>query len=706
MAILAKVGLFPKTNAGILVIFFILTGLSLNSFSLLGASIFRRAQLSGITVVVVALIFGVAAQISAEDLSTAAVAILGLIFTPMTFVFHMIWMARYEHKQIAPNLFEAAPDTPWKVPGLVFWISMLVQIIVYPLLAALIERAMYYTDSHGRNIVHDNNAQPVVLSHFTKHYHPNWFYRTIAPLFGLQKPVVKAVNDVSLAPLKGQIMLLVGANGCGKSTTLNAIAGLGDVTSGSITVNGSGGIGICPQRNVLWENLTVAEHAKIFNRIKSATISPATDGELSQLIYDCGLTHKATAYSQTLSGGQKRKLQLIMMLTGGSRVCCVDEVSGGLDPLSRRKIWDILLAARGTRTIVLTTHFLDEAEFLADHMVIMSKGSVKAQGSVSQLKTKLGGGYRFHFLHGTGYSELPDVDDLFLGATKESSFDQTTFTIPDSARMTCIIKELEKRNITEYQVTGPTIEEAFMKLAGDAEDLPQSHSTKASIKQDVSARLSESDAQTSPTKEVEAKEEPLMTGSPLNFLQQAKILFRKRAIVLKRNYLPYTFAFLIPIIATALISILIHDEKHAGCSPSQRIKEAEFETLKTDSNYKPLLIVGPSSALGKIDFSLFQSLLPQQFGNASSSTTALQGYIHVVDTLDAYNEYIKANFSKVTPGGFFLDDDGPLFSYYSNLGFLGMYSAVFMQNVVDVLTTNTTILTSFRWVFTYLFRIN
>lgn len=105
-------------------------------------------------------------------------------------------------------------------------------------------------------------------------------------------------------------------------------------------------------------------------------ISPTADAEVSQLIYDCGLTQKVQAMSKTLSGGQKRKLQLVTMLTGGSEVCCVDEVSGGLDPLSRRKIWDIMLAARGTRTIVLTTHFLDEAEFLANHMVVMSKGAI------------------------------------------------------------------------------------------------------------------------------------------------------------------------------------------------------------------------------------------------------------------------------------------------------------------------------------------
>ncbi|KAH8728745.1 putative ABC transporter [Phaeosphaeriaceae sp. PMI808] len=679
IAILAKIGLFPKTNPAILIIFYILTGFSLNSFSILGASIFKRAQLSGITVTVFALVMGVAAQISAKSLSTAAVIILSLLFTPMTFVFHQIWLSRWEYRQLSPNLLEAAPWATWRVPGIVFWVCLLIQTLVYPILAAWVERSMFYTDSHGRKTVYGDDARPIVLSNFTKHYSPNWWFRLIAPKFGIKKAVVQAVNDVSLAPMKGQIMCLVGANGCGKSTTLNAIAGLGDVTSGSITVNGTGGIGICPQKNVLWEHLTVAQHAKIFNRIKSTTISPTADADVSQLIYDCGLTHKIQAMSKTLSGGQKRKLQLVLMMTGGSHVCCVDEVSGGLDPLSRRKIWDIMLAARGMRTIVLTTHFLDEAEFLADHMVIMHKGSMVAEGSVSELKSKLGNGYRFRFLHGAGYSELPDVEDLFLGDHEDRLFDQTIFTVQDDRRSVRIIKELEIRGIKGYQVTGPTIEEVFMKLAEDPEVSPVPSNTNEK-QTNVSA--------------VEAVDETLMSGRPITFVQQSWIFFRKRITVLKRNYLPYTFAFLIPIIATACISILLKGKAYPGCSPRQQAAEASLETLSNKGNYKPLLVVGPASALANVNFTAFSSMLPKQFGSASS-LNSLQDYIKVVNTIEEYHAYISTNFSTVTPGGFFLGDE-PVFSFYSNLGFLGLYSAIFMQNAVDMLLTNTTIATSFK----------
>jgi ABC-type multidrug transport system ATPase subunit len=187
-------------------------------------------------------------------------------------------------------------------------------------------------------------------------------------------------------------MVLLGANGSGKSTTLDAISGLNTITSGSIEIDGTGGLGLCPQKNVMWDELTVFEHVQLFNRLKSSGKGDSKQ-TIENLIRACDLGHKIKAKSATLSGGQKRKLQLAMMFTGGSRVCCVDEVSSGLDPLSRRKIWEILLAERGDRTFLLTTHFLDEADVLADYIAILSRGNLKTKGTSVQLKHEVGAGY-------------------------------------------------------------------------------------------------------------------------------------------------------------------------------------------------------------------------------------------------------------------------------------------------------------------------
>ena len=260
-----------------------------------------------------------------------------------------------------------------------------------------------------------------------------------------KKPDVHAVKDLTLDARKGQILTLLGPNGSGKSTTLDAIAGLNKVSNGSIDIDGTGGIGVGPQNNILWDDLTVEEHVRIFYALKTApTRHSKTD--FTTLVNGCDLASKTKARSKTLSGGQKRKLQLAMMFAGGSAVCCVDEVSSGLDPLSRRKIWDILLAERGDRTIIMTTHFLDEADFLADHIVILSKGNLMAEGSSAGLKHQLGDGYSIH---------IPKNNRALsaIGGSEPShTLDGTTYTVLDAATAGNFIDNLEKSGIENCRV--------------------------------------------------------------------------------------------------------------------------------------------------------------------------------------------------------------------------------------------------------------
>ncbi len=322
------------------------------------------------------------------------VAVLSLLFAPCNYTYFISLLARWEKVLQPTNLARVAPDSPWNLPGIVLWVFLIIQIIGYPILGAWIERRLQGTTSNSRNIVLGENRgdlgqeDAVKLDGFTKICKPG-FVRRMFSFISRPKDPVFAVDGLTLSAGRGQILALLGANGSGKSTTLDSIAGTNKLTSGKITIDGTGGLGIAPQKNVLWDELTVEEHIAIFNRLKSPH-NYATKEEIRQLVVSVDLIQKNNAHSKTLSGGQKRKLQLGMMLTGGSAVCCVDEVSSGLDPLSRRKIWDILLAERGRRTIILTTHFLDEADLLADHIAILSKGTLRAEGSSAQLKDTLG----------------------------------------------------------------------------------------------------------------------------------------------------------------------------------------------------------------------------------------------------------------------------------------------------------------------------
>jgi ABC-type multidrug transport system ATPase subunit len=683
--VLMKVGLLTQTSAAIPIVTFLLGGMAMVSFSILGASFFRRASMSSIIVAGVVIILAIVAQIQSRKLSTIAMAITGLLFTPMTIVSAVISFCRWEKVGLAADFSGALPQSatdplPWALPGFVFWIFLLIQILVYPILAAVVERALWgsATSRAGRTVSTDSNsgAPPVVVSNATKLYKRGIFKRIFLKIFRRHTEPVVAVDNLSLTALRGQIMLLVGANGCGKTTTLAAIAGFHGLSSGHITVDGSGGIGICPQKNVLWNSLTVEEHVRIFSRLKTIDSKlPDTAEDMETLIALCGLTAKRQTRAKFLSGGQKRKLQLLLMLIGDSRLCCVDEATGGLDPLSRRWIWDILLAERGKRTFLLTSHFLDEAEYLADHMVIMSKGKVKAEGSVTELKNTLGNGYRLQIL-------TPTTEDRDL-ATDEK-FDRI-LSLPDSASVLTAIKELEAQGITNYQISGPTIEEIFMSLAIDRDAI---HGEFATTDQQWDSTMP---LPTSDPKSGNGSQET-ETRRQVGAVRQAAILFGKRLTLLRRSPLPILISLLLPVITAACLIGMMKDVVNPGC-------ELELHEAYTSRPYlntfDPLLVIGPSP-LSNDNVQLLLDTFPNAtFGGLLNNTMA-DALFHPVRSWDEFSSYTHQRFANITPGGMYLGDavNPPTFSVRSSMYYTDSTSGVFMQNILDVLITGVKIATS------------
>ena len=684
MGLVLGVGVFATTSKAIVIIYHLLAGLSLASFSILGASFFKKAQLSGITLALVTLLLGVLAQVIGIT-NSATVAILSLLFVPCNYVFFIIFMARYERQKMATDLVRAAPQNPWTLPGIALWIFLIIQIFVYPLLGAMVERYLYGTASAGRSVVGHlnssaNNSETVHLHEFTKHYRPNWFRRQFAGFTKTPKATVIAVNQLTLTARKGEICILLGANGSGKSTTLDAIAGLNTVTSGTITVDGTGGLGIAPQKNVLWDELTVEEHIRIFNQLKSTGQRDSKES-LRKLIKAIDLDRKIRARAKTLSGGQKRKLQLGMMFTGGSAVCCVDEVSSGLDPLSRRKIWDILLAERGSRTIILTTHFLDEADLLADQIAILSKGTLRAQGSSVALKDRLGGGYRIHLPTGP-HQNAPEID----GVTTQKTFGQAMYAASSSSQAAQIIRRLESEGLDDYQLSGPTIEDVFLQLADEIRTGSTSTVDRHTPSPDVESNEKHSGEKTTQVPEEAGPGLELHTGRSIGFFRQAWVLFRKRFTILHRNYLPYTAAFLLPVIAAGLVTLFLKNFRAPGCAPAQQISLSDVETLFTQTQYD--LLVGPSSRFSNATLtSLYGPLLP-----VIPPQSLIQRYLHKVDTLPDFNNYINQNFANVTPAGFFFDGSQTTLAYQ---GDGDIYNAIFGQNIMDVMLTNISIATQY-----------
>lgn len=670
----------------------LLTGLSLASFSLFGASFFKKAQLSGITVTIVALLLAVLAQVLGTA-RTGAVAVLSLLFPSMNYTYFIILMARFEAQNLGTSLTKSAPENPWSVSGIVLWIFLIVQIVVYPVLAAIIERKLWGTASSGRRLLNSDAPAAVELSSFTKIYKPNWFTQTFGFLIKRKKKeTVVAVNDLSLTVLPGQIMVLLGANGSGKSTTLDAIAGLTTVTEGSITVDFRQGLGFCPQKNVLWKELTVSEHISIFNRLKS-TGKFASKQANEELLKACDLDRKIGARAGSLSGGQMRKLQLSLMFTGGSRVCLIDECSSGVDALARRKLQDILLAerSRSNRTMIFTTHFLDEADLLSDYIAIMSKGSIKTAGTAPEIKHSLGM-YRIHLYHPPGNDILTAPD--FEGIARTETYDQTVYLAPNSTQAADVLTMLEQQGFKDYQISGPTIEDAFMKISEEMILAKKtSHRAIEAVGDEKTVVVTE---QKSSASDISEPDLQLLTGSRIGPFRQGWVLFRKRATVFRRNALPNMAALLIPVIAAGLCTLFISDFGGAGCQPGDQVSQSQIASLASQATFD--LVVGPSSALSLESLRRIQATLPGGGGQASGggpNLTTIQQSIHTVNSLAEFNTYISNNHANVTPGGIWLGDKNspPTFAYRGN-GAIAL--ATITQNALDTLLTNITIASQYQ----------
>jgi ABC-type multidrug transport system ATPase subunit len=671
MAVILNKLAFPTTNAAILIFYHLFVGLALTSFSIFGASFFRKAQLSGITITIFAIVLAIIAQV-AGPFNTAATAVLSLIFPSMNYVFYIIHVARFERVLQPSNLVEAAPeyeDHVSTLPGIAFWVFCIIQTLVFPVLGALVERSLYGTVSKERKTSTSSPDHSIILDSFSKHWTPSWFRTRVLSKFGITPPeTVVAVNNLSIKARRGQIMVLLGANGSGKSTTLDAISGLNTITGGSIEIDGTGGLGLCPQKNVMWDELTVFEHVQIFNRLKSASSGDSKD-TIESLIRACDLGHKLKAQSSTLSGGQKRKLQLAMMFTGGSRVCCVDEVSSGLDPLSRRKIWEILLAERGDRTFLLTTHFLDEADVLADYIAILSRGNLKTKGTSVQLKHEVGAGY---------HVTLPQNLDFKPagGVRKPSSDDKATYWFPTGIDATRFIHQLREHGIKDYDLIGPTLEDVFLALAEEVKE----------NRLDVTPALADTDI-----KGVDSGVPPpedssdldkgisMSKGKGTSMLMQTWILIQKRFTILQRNYLPYVCAVLLPIVAAGLVTLFLKDFQAVGCDPGAQANDPEVFSLANVDDV-PLVPIGPR---GRVDVGL-----------VARRTGVDMAAFHVVDNLDAFNDFVAHRFRNITPGGFFLSPDRPPLMAY--LGNGGVVPGVVTLSALDNILTNISISTQYQ----------
>jgi ABC-type multidrug transport system ATPase subunit len=404
---------------------------------------------------------------------------------------------------------------------------------------------------------------------------------------------------------------------------------------------------------VFWENLTVEEHIRIWRKLKMAAFQD-TNFTQDDVLEECDLFEKAKAQARTLSGGQKRKLQLAICFTGGSSVCCVDEASSGLDPLSRRNIWNIIQKGHSRRTVLITTHFLDEADVLADHIAIMYKGKLVCEGPSTSLKSRFGGEYI--------------VRSEPSGSNDEAMVWQTS-TSSEAARK---ILELESLTNDHLRVIFPTLEKVFLNVT-DA-----STAIHDSFGDGVAGDETVIDEKIFDFEVGNAIDIDLDVGHSIGVARQVITLFRKRyTLLLQRSgWLSYGVNLIIPIIIGAVLAHYVPRlPTLQTCQDNVNILHTQ--TLQEGSDLAPFEMYSPHYIYISSDSESPAALL----GPRSAFTGAIQDDLYATEIgpyiYSGYSEYsqpqVANTTSEILTSRVFVNDTSHMIAAITNSSGYGFY---------------------------------
>eukprot|EP01102_Stenamoeba_stenopodia_P000164 TRINITY_DN1012_c0_g1_i2.p1 TRINITY_DN1012_c0_g1~~TRINITY_DN1012_c0_g1_i2.p1 ORF type:complete len:812 (-),score=158.73 TRINITY_DN1012_c0_g1_i2:99-2534(-) len=337
---------------------------------------------------------------------------------------------------------------------------------------------------------------------------------------------VKALQNLCLCVEPDTVMCLLGHNGAGKTTAFNLLSALYSPTSGDAFVGSYSAsseadrvrdvIGVCPQFDVLWNELTAREHLELFaslKRVSSSTSSSSSNRAemITNRLERVGLLSVADKYVRTFSGGMKRRLSIAISCIGDPKVILLDEPTTGMDPLAKRLVWNLIRQLKKDRAIVLTTHSYEEAAALGDRIGILCEGRLRCIGDPLHLKTKtFGNGYRLQVVCQSDSSEdverakqhvshcLPDAvlhaetGDVLLYTV--SAGDQSLISFiaeaekqqqpPQSQQRTAATSsttstsssQMTEFPIRSYSISSTTLEEVFLEIT--RQTLQHNHSSE------------------------------------------------------------------------------------------------------------------------------------------------------------------------------------------------------------------------------------
>uniref|UniRef100_A0AC35F4C1 ABC transporter domain-containing protein n=1 Tax=Panagrolaimus sp. PS1159 TaxID=55785 RepID=A0AC35F4C1_9BILA len=408
----------------------------------------------------------------------------------------------------------------------------------------------------------------IVISNLCKTYGTSFMKKLFDCKFG-KTGEKKAVDNLNFKMYPGQLTALLGHNGAGKSTTFSMLTGVIPSSSGTAYINNYNildalpeirrCLGLCPQYNTLFDTLTVMEHLEFFCKLKGRIWDPQ---EAMDILCRLKIDFKKDALSCTLSGGQKRKLSLSIALIGGSEIVMLDEPTSGMDPGARHETWTLLQSEKAKRTMLLTTHYMEEADLLGDRIAIMAHGQLQCFGSNMFLKNLYGAGYHLTIVYQHGLSPQQQqkayTDTLFLLQKYSSRAEMHSsvgteglFLLPNADRhvFPAMFKELEdmqaQYNIESFGVSITTMEEVFLKVNELANE-------RKRLEEGAEEAMDYGDHNREYEKLENARTSIRYTGAAY-YWQHTKALFIKRGIFFLRKWTQFIPQLIIPVLYMALL---------------------------------------------------------------------------------------------------------------------------------------------------------
>ncbi|XP_047145843.1 phospholipid-transporting ATPase ABCA3 isoform X2 [Hydra vulgaris] len=508
------------------------------------------------------------------------------------------------------------------------------------------------TDFHP--IKHNNEF----IEKYPEGLNPGISIRNLSKEFKTERGKKVAVDDLSLNLYAGEITAFLGHNGAGKTTTISMLTGLIPPSTGTAIINNYNilkdigsvrkSLGICPQHNVLFDHLTVEEHLWFFTSLKGVDDKNLITEEVNRMIDLVGLADKRKSKPNSLSGGMKRKLSVGIALVGNSKIVILDEPTSGMDVSARRFTWDLLQKERKGRTILLTTHYMDEADVLGDRIAIMANGKLQCYGSSLFLKKKYGVGYHMIMVK-NACCNVEKVTQLISKHIPTASLEnnvgmELSFILPSDyvSVFESLFSEIENRHeelgISSYGASITTLEEVFLKVCENAEEMQNvDQNIKKEIDSNFSLNLPDLLPDVLPlsnSQSMQLLDPPSLTSQKNSgwtlSIQRWYAMFLKRFLQSKRYKAALISQLIVPSINVMLALIVVKTMPKAVDSPPRLLDLNMFGS----SN---VILHGESSSI--FDISIYEEFIKSKHSVPERANMNMVDYLLMLETKFGLGEF-------------------------------------------------------------------